>query len=633
MWRGGGRAGGNRGRALAPWRAAAVCAWVATCLAIALCPPSVSAEAPPAPQPFGHACTLEPYGVRFCPTALLSERVPSFDGAPLDVDVTLPATGAGPWPTIVMASPYGGDKTEYETTDASGAAGFGDDYSNVWFADQGYAVVTYSMRGTANSCGTPKSRAGYPACNDVEFELADQRFDARDVQWLLGRLVDERIADPNALGVTGDSLGSIVSLELALLYNRVRLVNGAFAPWTSPNGVPLHISAVYTNASIGDVVDLAAPNGRFLSFQPSTASNDHSPVGVIKLSFPAGAAADSTPVVSNIWDVPPRPGDFDLPGGVALAEASEPDNPLVEAFVQQLATYHQAIGLPIGTGTAPILMEDGWEDVVANGASQALRMVDYLGQAAPKAKVSLQLMDWGHPLSANKPADFLASTSQATAFFNHYLKGEPGGPAPGSITADTATCPTAIPSGGPYTATGVGALDPGAVRFSSAPPQLVFSGGDPQIEVDTDWLVGRGPCEAFKTVNWPGTAVYTSPVTQTFTMLGQPTMQLHVATIGVFGQLDARLWDVAPDGVETFVARGTYALTNDEQGTLTWQMWGGGHTFEKGDAIRVELLAQDTPTERPALSAFSVTVSNFTIELPAHAAPDGGEIVTPVFGQ
>ena len=41
---------------------------------------------------FGHPCTLQ-NGVNFCPTANDGQRVPSFDGVPLDVDVTVPATG------------------------------------------------------------------------------------------------------------------------------------------------------------------------------------------------------------------------------------------------------------------------------------------------------------------------------------------------------------------------------------------------------------------------------------------------------------------------------------------------------------------------------------------------------------
>jgi predicted esterase len=53
--------------------------------------------------------------VRFCPTETLSQRVASFDGVPLDVDVTLPASGTGPFPTIVMLHGWGGSKTSFES--------------------------------------------------------------------------------------------------------------------------------------------------------------------------------------------------------------------------------------------------------------------------------------------------------------------------------------------------------------------------------------------------------------------------------------------------------------------------------------------------------------------------------------
>jgi predicted acyl esterase len=181
------------------------------------------------------------------------------------------------------------------------------------------------------------------------------------------------------------------------------------------------------------------------------------------------------------------------------------------------------------------------------------------------------------------------------------------------------------------------ALDPGAVRFSSTAAQTVAAGGDTSIGFALDPIVGTGEesaasgtdpeCQTFTARNIPGTAVYAEPVTQTFTMLGLPTMRMHVATIGNSGQLDARLWDVAPDGSETYVTRGTYELTDNQTGTITWQMWGGGHTFPKGDTVRVELMAQDVPIERPSTQPFAATVSDFTIELPSHQPPDGGEIV------
>jgi hypothetical protein len=269
-------------------------------------------------------------------------------------------------------------------------------------------------------------------------------------------------------------------------------------------------------------------------------------------------------------------------------------------------------------------------------------LVDYLKEVAPSAKVALQLADVGHPLSTNKPADFEPLDSQATAFFNHYLQGAPGGPAPGIVTAYASTCPASATTAGPYVANGMAALDPGAVRFSSMTPQTVISGGDPSIGVELDPIVNTGAqaalgadpqCETFTPANWPGTAVYTHPVTQTFTMLGLPTMRLNIATVGDHGQLHARLWDVAPNGSETYVSRGTYALTDNQTGTITWQMWGAGHTFHKGDTIRVELLAQDVPLERPAPRPFALTVSDFTIELPSHEPPDGGEIVKPVLAR
>jgi hypothetical protein len=626
--------------------------WPALCVAAGLAMPSAAAAS--GPQPLGHACTVESTGVRFCPTPAPTqssdERVRSWDGAPLQVDVTLPATGNGPWPTIVMLPGYGGsDGVSWEASGSSSGSNEGDHYNNLWFAKRGYAVVTMNFRGVGYSCGPPYAGSATNdvwrtvdagACRNVYFEFGDQRYDARDVQWVLGRLVDQRIAQPRALGVTGESLGSLVTLELALLYNRVRLLDGRFAPWKSPNGTPLHLSATYPIWSVASLMDGVAPNGRFLSFQPQTASNDYDPVGAIKLSVPMAIAGEAPEAVKT---VPPNAGGFNLFSDTVYAELAAPDGPGAAALINEIRDYHQSVGMPIGSGVAPILIEDGWGDMLVNGVSQALRLADYLKLAAPRAKVALQLADVGHLVAPNKPADLERLDSQATAFFNHYLEGAPGGPAPGSVTAYSATCPVGAGSAGPYVANGMAALDPGAVRFSSAAPRTVLGGGDPSIGPALDPIVQTGTttaepgtdpqCQTFQAVTWPGTAVYTQPVTQTFTMLGLPTMRLHVATIGNDGQLDARLWDVAPDGTETYVSRGTYGLTDNQTGTITWQMWGGGHTFQNGDTIRVELLAQDIPLERPAPRAFAVTVSDFTIELPSHEPPGGGEIVAPVLAR
>src|SRR3954462_1433284 len=114
---------------------------------IALLPAAAHAE----PAPFGHTCTPA-NGVRFCPTPDLASRPASFDGTPIDVDVTLPATGDGPFPTILLLHGLGQTKTSFE-----GAAG-DPLYNNEYFAQQGFAVLTPTARGFGASCGTVESR-------------------------------------------------------------------------------------------------------------------------------------------------------------------------------------------------------------------------------------------------------------------------------------------------------------------------------------------------------------------------------------------------------------------------------------------------------------------------------------------
>src|SRR3954453_18178071 len=84
----------------------------------------VPASAPAAPRsPFGHACTDE-NGVRFCPTTGLKDRVPTWDGVPID-DVTLPESGDGPYPTIMMIHRLGQSKPAFEAIDDNGTTASG----------------------------------------------------------------------------------------------------------------------------------------------------------------------------------------------------------------------------------------------------------------------------------------------------------------------------------------------------------------------------------------------------------------------------------------------------------------------------------------------------------------------------
>jgi len=164
--------------------------------------------------PFGHACTAQ-NGVRFCPTVSNSERIPTFDGVPLDVDATLPARGDGPFPVIVMMHGWGGSKADFESETPQGNGNTTFDYNNVYYAQQGFAVLNYSARGWGRSCGSPASREATPGCEKGWVHLADQRYEARDTQYLLGLLADQNIVKPNQVGVTGISYGGGQSIACA----------------------------------------------------------------------------------------------------------------------------------------------------------------------------------------------------------------------------------------------------------------------------------------------------------------------------------------------------------------------------------------------------------------------------------
>ena len=131
--------------------------------------------------------------------------------------------------------------------------------------------MNYSARGFGRSCGKPDSRTS-PGCDAGWIHLADHRYEARDTQHLLGLLVDQGVAEPDALGVTGISYGGIQSLNLARLRDRIRLPDGSFQPWRaraarrsgSPPDTPRWPGSDLTYA--------LQPNGRFLDFRtPSPA--------------------------------------------------------------------------------------------------------------------------------------------------------------------------------------------------------------------------------------------------------------------------------------------------------------------------------------------------------------------------
>jgi predicted acyl esterase len=559
-------------------------------------------------RPFGHACTLENQ-VRFCPAAALSERVRSFDGVPLDADVTLPGTGRGPFPTIVMLHGWGGDKTTFE---ASSPAGDGNEtyaYNNDYYALHGYAVLNYSARGWAASCGVSASRAD-AACAHGWIHLADQRFEARDAQYLLGLLVDEHIAKAGQLGVTGISYGGGQSIELAYLHDRIRLASGAFQRWRSPAGTPLAIAAAWARWPWSDLVDAQWPNGRFLDTQVAPTRQSREPIGVELQDWLGGllASAEQTAFLAP----PGRDPTADVRSWYRLLGNGEPYSSAAAAVLDQIYSYHQGYGL--AGKPAPLLLQSGWTDSLLP-AQQSLRV--YNAVRAQHAQVTLQLGDLGHPPASNKQNSDRAFDAQGARFFAAELTHRGAAPPSAGVTAYTLTCPASEAAGGPYTAASFSALHPGSIAFGSAAPQRFTSaGGDPALAAALNPITGtRDACQTVPAADEPNTAAYAT-TSRGFTLMGPATVTATVRVQGRSGELAARLWDVQPGSRQRLIDRGVYRLGDGQQGQITMQLHGDGYRFPAGDTVKLELLGRDAPYYRASNASFTVETSAVNVTLP-----------------
>jgi predicted acyl esterase len=560
------------------------------------------------PAPFGHPCKAED-GVRFCPTSSLEARVPSFDGVPLDADVTLPAAGEGPWPTIVMLHGWSGSKTSFEATTPQGDGNETYDYNNVYYAQHGYAVLNYSARGWGDSCGSIESRAA-SGCAEGSIRLADQRYEARDTQYLLGLLADEKVVKPTDIGVTGISYGGGQSIELAFLKNRVRLPGGELEPWRSPKGKAMAITAAYPRWPWSDLVNALEPNGRFLDTEVAPFGQSYEPIGVEIQSYVTGLLAEGE---AGGYVAPPGVDpEADLPEWYALVNAGEPYVIESEAVAQQIYDYHS--GISLSGAPAPMLLQSGWTDELFP-PEQSLRA--YNRALAQHSYAALQIGDLGHSRGSNKTNEDRAFQEQAAAFFAYRLHREGAEPRSGSVTAYTTTCPESEPAGGPYNAIKWSKLHPHAVTFGSSAAQTFTSvGGSPAIAAEFDPIAGTSEaCKSVSAETEPDTANYTT-TSNGFTLMGMPTVTANVAVTGLYGEIAARLWDVTPGGEQRLVSRGIYRLGEGQQGQITFQLHGNGYTFSAGDTVKLQLLGRDAPYYRASNGTFSIEVKSLSATLP-----------------
>lgn len=592
---------------------------------------------PAAAAPLGLGACGPIADVRQC-----SGLVRTWDGVPLDTTLTLPEGPARRLPLVVELHGFGNSKYEY--LDPAQTAYTGNAYA--WARD-GYAVLTYTARGLWGSCGTPDARLAQPlACARGYIRLADVRYEVRDTQELVGRLVDEGVVDAGAVGVTGDSYGGGQSLMLAALRDRTMLPDGRLVPWRSPDGRRLRVAAAAPVIPWSDLVTAAAPNGTVSPTGLTSRARATAPVGVEKATFVNAifaAAQTATGPGQPLGEpfVPGRPMGYLAPPGidpqadvadwVSRTDQGEPyRDRRARGIVDLLARFHSAYYLGAERPPPPLLIASGFTDDLFP-VDEALRFANRTSRRFPQTPLSLLLGDFGHQRAANKPAERARLLRMIHSWFDRYLRGRGRGARRG-VTAYVPTCPRTRPSLGPLHARRFALLARARLAFAATVPRTVSSGsGDPTVGAAVDPAAGGGDsCATTRASTAPGTARYVllRARSRPLTLVGAPRLRARLHVTGAapdVAQLDARLWDVAPDGSQQLVARG---LHRPREGADAWWLHPAAWRFAPGHQAQLELLGADAPYGRPSNSRFEIDVRNLRVTLPVRRRATGASAPT-----
>ncbi len=579
-----------------------------------------------ADTPFGLTgeTIVSPDGVAY---SFYSGETASFDGLPLAVDVTIPAGAQTPLPLIVMFHGWGQNRSYWQSPTAENANPIVDQWNNLAFAARGYAVLNYTIRGWHDSCGpkdaaVPTEPATLPAaCSSREYwiHLADPRYEIHDAQYLIGKLVDDGIADPARIGVTGQSYGGGHSWLIALLNNRTVNLDGSISPWTSPQGVPLKIAAAIPQFTWSSLTNALLPNGRASDTGVDTPEVLNNPAGVPIQSYLTGLYASGPTLQQGFYSPPGTDPSADLTTWYARFTAGNPYvndptlDPITHRAMQELDRRSPLFITP--NANVPIYQIQGFTDPLFPPV-QAVEMRNRLLAWNPKYPIKSFFGDVGHS-NANNPADVWAVAHAAGhAFFDHYLRGRGARPS-FDVTAMTTTC-VAGQARKTVSASDWARLKTTTLELASTLPQVTTSASAGPAGPATDPIANNG-CLSTPAAFGTGAAAWTFRVTQGYTLIGQPTLHVQFISTGVDTQLNVRLWDVAPDGsTQTLVSRGTYRHlgTAGSAAQATFQIMGNAWDFQPGHTLRLEIVGNDSPFYQANNLASETTISAVRLSLP-----------------
>jgi predicted acyl esterase len=673
------------------------------CAALAAVTPSAWAQDEPSPPPttpptaaaLAAACESPgDFGFRSYDggdTEVCTARVRSFDGTPLDVDITRDAqpSGAQRSRLIAMLHGFGGDKREYESTTDAADGGEGFHYNSHWFAEHGYYVITYTARGfnTSESPSESHQPPTPPAVvqsdhrdpsTNSKIRLKSREFEIRDTRLLMQLTAGAFPAvDPDETAITGLSYGGGESWVQASR----RTIDDFSAP-NSPLGLePLTLQVAAPRYSWTDLAYSLAPNGHanpngasgpgdgdpiYESSQgkADSDSGEGFPFGVPKSSYiggfflsgnergtfqqaangPSQATSEEGPIDILAWNAGASAGDPFSPETPVSKQIRRGLTEFRSAYYQDKAWRAQADS---GAETA-IFAIGGWTDDLFPAVEQ-FRQYKFLKRLDPLWPVEVHMADVGHPRGQNKPQTWRRLNQAAFGFIESQI--------PSShrqiteVTSEPTICSADEPEDNDLAAQRLTALTPEGLspgRLTvKAPPGVLPPGsgtGDPD-GIASDPVIGGvilerafpGECVTSTHPAWPGRYTALSaplPRALTYVGLGSVTLPYELTESDGAAAVNARVWDVAPDGTTLLMTRGTYrldALAADDPdppaGTLRLPLFGNQWPLEPGHRLRLDLMQVDESA--PFVGTFqrskvpdTVSFGSATLELPLREASD-----------
>lgn len=501
----------------------------------------------------------------------IDAMIPVESDVSLDTKIYVPTapTPAGGWPLIVRHHGGGSHKDDaYDTKYALAAI------------PRGFAVAMYSVRGHGNSGGSfdffgPESVSDF----------------SKILDWIETNVSS---IDTNNVGANGISQGGAMSLLPAAL---------------DPKG---RIKAVAVGSTFDSLNHALNPNDCFkFSFATGIFAAAYKSAGArtnddMAVRWGATWYTDTEDMTIPPWAAPaPAPS---LPY-LFNSTTNEADGRSPVLYVSKL----------IERGI-PVFWTNSWEDQLFPGDHPEKILV-------PLSKAGIPVHYWfasgGHAAGPNDPADEAGKESAMLDWFDEFLRGDPHGfesgakpmvdlaqRVPGSSDwvhkRATSWPPVSTPQT-LYTQTdGSLGSDPGDANVGVIVNDLANANiaNDPIVAGE---VPGRIPFSqvgaGIKGLPEQGTPADTAsfvsgPLAATLEVTGAPRVEVEVSesTAQTVLQMNAKVWDIAPDGTSAMINRGCTSGPPPSDGKIALDLWPNSHIFKAGHRIRLDIATVDFPT-------------------------------------